>query len=681
MRIERMFPRVFAPSVVPGGLARVLLGPLVVVVLAVGVVGGGAGCGDGSDELVHIETEPGCDDLNPSYCAYPWPSDRYLEEDDQTVTGYRLAYSDVAIPSGDNPEPFDLRPFRFLDGFSANTQILTLFDRLPDLYQVAYYDSIDRSLEPDSPTVLLDLQTGERLAHWVELDARAVNPAETTLYVRPAVRLEPNRSYAVALRDLVDGDGEALTPSVAFAALRDGQTTDSDELEARRESYEVMFAALEEAGVERGSLIMAWWWHTASFEAKHGTLLAMRDDALDRLGAAGLGCTVTEVEEDFEGISYRLVRATVETPWYLDQPEAPAEIVRDETGAPVYQGTEEVEFLVILPDSLASTGTAGPLVVWGHGLFGSMNDHITEPTLLQLAEDRGFVYAATNWAGMSSNELGFLSTALTDISQFYRVGEHVQQGMINQITLTRSMLGVCHDLPEMTADGTPIIDPEIDPLFVGGSQGSILGGTLLTISPDLDVGALMVGGGELLLHDRALHPLQHLRAVHGAGLRPAAGPRVPHGHVSAHLGLGRVGRLPRPHPGRPARHRAQGAPVRGDQERRSGAQPVLGSGRPHRGPARARGVGVGALGRDPGGLTVSGLGLRDRGHGRPPHAGRQPGAPGGRPGPLHGPHLTAGLRDGVAVLPDRRGREHLRWHLRAVLIPAVLIRCSLALTG
>ncbi|MFH2006575.1 MAG: hypothetical protein ABI333_08325 [bacterium] len=467
------------------------------------------GCGEKADpvEVVHVETQTGCDDLNPLYCPAPWPSDRYLERDETTVTGFRIAYTQEVIPDGCSTRPFNLEPFNRLDGFSPGSQIVTLFASPPDLTDAADHDDIDRSLESDSPIVLVDLVTGGAVPHWAELDARATSPGQTLVYIRPAFRLANDRSYAVAIRGLRGIDGELLAPSEAFRALRDGLPSDSDALEARRPDYEAMFTAFEEPslGIVREELQAAWWWHTASFESTHGDMLTIREDALERLGPNGIGCTITSVEDDFKSISYRLVRGTVTTPWYLDHPDSPAAMVRDADGVPTFTGTEEVEFLAVLPSSLASSGQTGPLVTWGHGLFGSAGDHILGENMLQLAEDRGFVFGATNWAGMSSDDLGALAGALANVTDFYKLGEHVQQAMVNQMTLTRSLAGACRLLPEMTADGTPIIDPD-RLYFVGGSQGSILGGTLLTLSPDITRGALLVGGSTFsFMIERSIH--------------------------------------------------------------------------------------------------------------------------------------------------------------------------------
>ena len=443
----------------------------------------------------HVDFPEGCDPLVPEYCGYPYPSDAWLAADATTATGFRLAIPQEAIPDPPAQTPFDTAPYERLDGFTAAPQLLALFPVPPDLTGIAGQDDIGRSLQDDSPTVVLDLDTGERVAHWVELDVKAADDAERTLYLRLAERLTEGHRYGVALRGLVDSAATPIEPSEAFVLLRDGTITDDAALEARRASYETLFDTLEQAGVDRGELTLAWWFQVASAESIHGDLLAMRADALDRLGAEGLGCTIASAEDGYggDGITYRRVTGTYTVPWYLDSAEAPSRIVRGADGLPAYQGTQEVGFSLILPQSLASAGTPGPLVTFGHGLMGDADDYMTWGTIRDIAQRGAAVLVATDWAGMCTDDATAVAQAIIDPSLFVTVAERLQQGMINQIALTRTFSGVCADLPEVQADGVSMIDPERR-YFVGVSQGGILGATLTAVSPDIDRAALLVNG-------------------------------------------------------------------------------------------------------------------------------------------------------------------------------------------
>ena len=98
-----------------------------------------------------------------------------------------------------------------------------------------------------------------------------------------------------------------------------------------------------------------------------------------------------------------------------------------------------------------------------------------------------------------------LALALTDVSLFPHLGEMLQRGMVNQIALTRNMVGRCGEHPEFSRGGRKLFDPDIR-YFIQGSRGSILGATFLALSPDIDRGALVVGGsGFSFMIERSIH--------------------------------------------------------------------------------------------------------------------------------------------------------------------------------
>src|SRR5690606_598030 len=86
-------------------------------------------------------------------------------------------------------------------------------------------DRLADSLAADFPTVVIDLETGERVAHWVENDARAQAGQPVLFFIRPGTRLLPDRRYGVAIRNLRDEAGALFEAPAACAALRDGTTT------------------------------------------------------------------------------------------------------------------------------------------------------------------------------------------------------------------------------------------------------------------------------------------------------------------------------------------------------------------------------------------------------------------------------------------------------------------------
>lgn len=446
-----------------------------------------------------VPSTPGCDNLNAQACLLPWPSDRFLVEDATTVTKLRLSYEASALPQNAQGIRTSPRVFSRLDGHSPATRIITKFVRPADLAasKAAVQNDVGRSVEADSPTVLLDLSTGTRLAHWVEHDVK--DPS--LFWLHPAEVLEPNRSYGVAIRGLVDADGALLPAEPGFQALRDGVPSGVDDLERRRAAYQTLFTSLGQAGVRAATLQAAWRFHTASLEAMHGDMLTVRTDGLERLGPRGLGCTVTSVENDFgantQVTSFRRIRGTYTVPSFMDSGRPPAKLVRDATGKPTFKENVEVPFTVIVPRAVAAPTGRAPrpsrVIVYGHGLMGDGERTISNDGFRGVAESLESILVATDWAGMSVPDSGAVADALNDASKFTFVAERLQQGLLNQLALIRSMKGACAALPELRVAGVDLVDPA-RVFFTGGSQGGIFGATVMRLGPDTDRGVVMVNG-------------------------------------------------------------------------------------------------------------------------------------------------------------------------------------------
>jgi hypothetical protein len=222
-----------------------------------------------------------------------------------------------------------------LDGFSPGGPILV---HLPGATSAGLPDieHIEASVAEDSPTILLDAETGERVPHFAELDAAASDPERAALFVRPARRLRDGARHIVALRGIAGADGQPLAPSEAFVALRDGLPIDDPDVDSRRPLYTDIFARLDEAGIARGDLQLAWDFTTASTQSHTGTLVQMRDEVLAAIGPDGPTYTITSVDEDWipDTIAFR-IRGTFDVPMYLDRTTPDAALRTDATGRPV----------------------------------------------------------------------------------------------------------------------------------------------------------------------------------------------------------------------------------------------------------------------------------------------------------------------------------------------------------
>ncbi|HJK91402.1 MAG TPA: hypothetical protein RMH85_29345 [Polyangiaceae bacterium LLY-WYZ-15_(1-7)] len=492
------------------GWVRAALGALVALALVAcgdddGSGGGDAGVGADAGPTGIVAERPECENLDPTHCLMPYPSSRFLVEDEGTETGWRVQIDAEAFPLNQ----FDSGVTRTdtwnrFDGFSPMTSLIAGFFGKVDPANLADASRIADSLLESSPTVLLDAETGERVAHFAEIDEwRNADPDTTSFYIRPATRLKENHRYIAAIRDLTRVDGSVVEPSEYFRALRDGETTDVDELEARRETFEGIFSTLAAAGVARDDLILAWDFRTASGASLHGDMLAARADAFQRFedGTDGVGaCTVTEVEEDVNDQIWRRVTGTFTVPLYVDNEYVGARMVRGEDGAPAYNGVVEAPFQVVIPpsvrDRVMGGGEGARMLMYGHGLLGSADQVSSGGTRVALERFEMVGFGTDYWGLAENDEAQVLNRIVTQYDNFDMVGERLVQGTINSLLLQKAFKGACAELPELQlevgGEPTSLVDPE-EMYYYGISQGGIMGGTLAALSDEVDRYVLQVG--------------------------------------------------------------------------------------------------------------------------------------------------------------------------------------------
>lgn len=466
--------------------------------------GGLSACDTAPEETNPIPVEvdigrPECEFLNPQLCLAPWPSNRYLVPDASTRTGFRVDLPTSVMPVNDEGVVIDPGPWNRWDGFSATSSFMTVLPSPIDASTLVLWTEPEKSLEDSSPTIVINVATGERVAHSAELEINPEADAEhPTLYIRPAARLEERALYAVAIRGLTTKDGTALAPSPVFKALRDATVTTSSELEARRQSFETeVFEPLAKVGVARDTLFEAWSFRTGSGEVVWTDLVDMRDQALGGPEAGDLGCSVTKVVEDpADPQVFRSIEGTFTVPLFLDSTEYGARLVRDGTGKVKRNDVAEAPFLAIIPRSVADKAAAGGgpfrVVLYGHGLFSDRNE-ISRDFMLDFANKYDTVVIATEWWGLSGSDPAFAAAMLQDLSRFGELMDRVRQSYINQLVLTRAATGSCAALPELAAGGTPVFDAK-EIYYAGNSQGGSFGLTLAALSPDIERFALGVGG-------------------------------------------------------------------------------------------------------------------------------------------------------------------------------------------
>lgn len=474
------------------------------LVCVLGLVLLSAACSDDDSANKDPEVTGDCNPLASEWdCLLPFPSDHYLVPDDTFPSGARVVIPDSAVPINHNDLPVNPMARHPADGFSRLPVILALFPfDVDDTNLVFHTDDVFESTGPDSPTVLMEADTGQRVLHFAELDPRPTDNERRALIIRPLVRLEERTRYIVAVRRLRTKSDEPVPPAPGFLRLRDATAASHPVLSQLEEHYELnLFPALAEADVDRAELQLAWDFTTGSVEHAQQAMLQMRSLAMADMEATPPAVTVTEsIGPDVydDGTIFRRVKGTIQVPRFVDSDEPGATITRDGDGNVVQNGYADVEFVVLIPTSVgeASPLAPAPVVQYGHGFFGSTGE--TEGGFVRrFANDHGFVVIGINWWGQETMDaVEVIANILDDTSKAADFTERTHQGLINQIGVTYALRGALADAPEMHRDGTRLFNPD-ELHYYGISQGGILGMTYVSLSPHVRKGVFGVGGCSL----------------------------------------------------------------------------------------------------------------------------------------------------------------------------------------
>ncbi len=437
-----------------------------------------------------------CDPIAPAHCGLPFPSNVWL------VDG-KVTFGPKTLPALHGTKATDPTLWQDRDGFSPGQSAVVVLpgaaaDGLPTP------DTIAASISPDSPSILLDADTGERIPHFVDVDSGTNDDQDRALLLHPAVRLRDATRYIVAYRRVKDGDGKVIAPSPVFKALRDGASDPDPSVHRRRALYDDVLARLAAHGVPRADLQVAWDYTTASRANTTRGLLKMRDEALALVGADGPEYTITKVEDHPVTQTLQRLTGLMTVPLYLDIPGPGGKLVLGPDGLPKQNGTAEYEFVVHVPNSIASGQPLG-IVQNGHGLFGAKDDGDGEGGQLVTFCDRfGYVGVAVDLIGMSHDDVPTAIRSVSDdLSLFNGLVGRQHQGVLNELLAMRMMKGRFTRDPHVQVNGKSAIDPT-RAYRRGDSQGGIFGGTYMSLSTDVTRGLLGVTGAPYsLLLDRS----------------------------------------------------------------------------------------------------------------------------------------------------------------------------------
>jgi hypothetical protein len=454
----------------------------------------------------------------------PWPSSAFEVEDPSSpITGRRLAIPDKTLPVNIDDLPTDPSGWNIADGFSPSAPMVMSFPGGVSPVGLPPNDNYDRSLAPDSPTVIIDMTTHERVAHFAEIDLQADGNLDSqALFLRPAARLIGGHRYAVGITKAVHAaDGEALPIPPGFAALRDGKHTDHELLEAMRPRFGDVLDELDAGGYPADDLVVAWDFTVASDEFIHGDMIAARDRAVAALDTHPITFTVTyDMPIDNGAEIKRKIAGTLDAPLFLSNHGSNnngTHIVRDADGLPALQGFYRIPFTAIVPACAYSSLTPVGMVIYGHGLLGD-SDEASNSVQRTTAAELCMVFVGTDMRGMSTMDLPAVARALNEISKADEVMEVLEQGLVNHITLVRAMRTTFATqlFVDPAQNGKQLVDPT-KVYYYGLSQGAIFGTAVMAYEPTVQRAVLGVGGANYsTLLERSLDWPQYRTILAGA---------------------------------------------------------------------------------------------------------------------------------------------------------------------
>jgi len=462
------------------------------------VLGVTSACSDDKGGLT-AEIGAECNPLGGSLCVFPWPASIYAVDDATTDTGRRLDVPVGAMPDNADGFVMDTGFFNIRNGFSAAAPMLMAFDQGVSANNLVSFRNFADSLTDASPTVMIDMETGARIAHFAELDVPAENtPEQQALYIRPAVRLKGSHRYAVAIRkSLKAKDGGELMISKGFQSIVDGTKTDHELLERTRSRYDAIFAALSAEGISKDDLVVAWDFTTASDASMRSDVLTARDIAMTEMGVNGANQTYTVEKDEAHGDSEiaRRIEGTYSAPLFLyhdGRPVAGGVLVRGTDGKPEFQKMYQANFVAVVPECALTASAPVGMMLYGHGLLGTA-DEVAYGALRRTAAETCRVVVGTDMRGMAERDLVGVARALNNFNHGAEIFEVLVQGVINHIALTSIMKAAMATDLFVDGTGASLVNTD-DIVYYGLSQGHIFGGTHMSYDPNLLRGVLGVGG-------------------------------------------------------------------------------------------------------------------------------------------------------------------------------------------
>ena len=432
-------------------------------------------------------------------CLLPWPTDLLTRPDPSTPTGRRVALPEnvLQVPAG--RVNIDVAPFNRADGAPTTAPILVHFGDLVAPEFLADYTQTARSLEAASAIALFDLTHARRVPFLAEMDANRRGGAtdRAALIIRPLEPLPFGARVVVAIRRAVRTPaGAALAASPGFVALRDRTPSADPRIEAARPDYETVFSFLAAQGYARDDLHLAFAYTVASERHVLAPVVAMRAEVARRAAIAGaIPFTIERVQDAPNRDVARIVTGTFTPPNWLD---ARNTVTFADDGSPALQTpAPSYPFTMVIPARALREPAPLPLVIFGHGVFGTGRDYLTGDAarvIHPLAEQAGAVIVATDWIGLSGGDRDLIiRDVVTNINRINLVTDRLLQSIANNLALEELAVGALSADARVRFAASPLIDPA-RVYYYGVSLGGIQGSSFVSVSRRVSRAVLAVPG-------------------------------------------------------------------------------------------------------------------------------------------------------------------------------------------
>ncbi|MDQ3036158.1 MAG: hypothetical protein M3Y87_27405 [Myxococcota bacterium] len=419
-----------------------------------------------------------CDELDPTRCLLPWPSNAFTVADPSTPTGLRLQVDMSSLSRTD-----DGRVLSRADGFSRVSTVIAGFPvRLdPASAEGAVHVHLAQHDAPD---------VGREVAVRVEVvvDDRT---GYSLVIAQPLAPLAPGADHVVVIDDALRTEDGAAVEASHGTLLALGLVPAHSEEEAALAGYAAPLRAfLETQAIDPARVLRAWDFTTRSADDPLRRLRAMRQAAIDAVDAGEVTVRIDAVEHREEGPLASIVEGhLVGLPNYL----APDGLSIDETGAALAIGTREAPFRIALP---RGTGDYR-MLMYGHGTGGTVQDANFDEAI-----------AESGAAKIGIEFYGWTETTVIDTFlslQNMALGSSVAasglvQAVADAAALRRAMTTIVGDalaaeelggMPNPHAGRRP--DDSV-PIWVGGSLGGTMGLVIAASDPEIEHAVLNVPG-------------------------------------------------------------------------------------------------------------------------------------------------------------------------------------------